>query len=135
MRPRGLRDNNGAKKSSLRQPGGQSTMRVRSLRDVQAAEAIVDRPVPTTHAQRFAEIAWLERESERLQREASVLEATKLRIQTRMTEISDRRTFLLNLVRESLQITQPEGSETRTAKAKTPEEEAAAQFDTFSLEY
>lgn len=135
MRPRGLRDNNAAKKSSLRQPGGQSTVRVRSLRDVQAAETIVDRPVPTTHAQRFAEISWLERETERLQREASVLDATKVRIQTRLTEISERRTFLLNLVRESLQISQPEATDARPTKAKTPEEEASANFETFALEY
>lgn len=135
MRPRGLRDISAAKESPLRQSGGQSMARVRSLRDVQAAEEITSRAVPTTHTQRFAEISWLEREAERLQREASVLEATRLRLQNRLTEISERRAFLLGLVRESLMINGQDPAAAQSSTPKVKENERERGFETFALEY
>lgn len=134
MRPRGLRDRSAANDAAQPQSGGQSKVRVRSLRDVQAAEAIANRAMPATHAQRFAEIAWLERETERLQREASVLEATRQRIQNRLAETAERRAFLLDLVRNSLLINEQEQAvRSSTAKAKDAEPDHA--FTVFSLDY
>ncbi len=134
MRPRGLRDLNAANDTSLQQSGGQSKVRVRSLRDVQTAEAIADRSLPTTHAQRFAEIAWLERETERLQREASVLEATRQRLQNRLAETAERRAFLLDVVRNSLAFNdQDQAVRSSTAKAKDAEPDHT--FNAFALEY
>ena len=135
MRPRGLRSVNETSASPLRQAGGQSKVRVRTLRDVQATEVIGGRATPTTHAQRFAEIAWLERETERLQREASVLDATHQRIQQRLAEIAERRLSLLDLVRESLPSNGQTPAAGNRAPAKAKDDEQGHTFTDFALEY
>ncbi len=102
MRPRGIQDVISSKDYSSTQRGSRGTVRVRGLRDVVLGEKMMDRSIPATHAQRLSEISWLERESERLLREANIIEANMQRIRNRLSEIAEHREYLLAIVRESL---------------------------------
>jgi len=136
MRPRGLRDTIAAKDYPLRRQGSRSVNRIRGLRDAMAAEDITGRSVPGTHAQRLAEISWLERESERLERETGVLEASMQRINNRREGISERRNFLLALVRESLGInSQGSSAEVAGGRIERASTTSAPGFATVNLEY
>lgn len=133
MRPRGLRDVIAAKDYPLQQRGSQGATRVRGMRDVMSAQGIKGRSVPASHAQRLAEISWMERETERLQREASILEASMQRIHRRLAEVGERRQHLLSLVREGLGISM---QDTPIAAQSTDAPSTAERdLDVVALEY
>ena len=107
MRPKGLQEVTSAKDYPVQRQSSRGQVRIQSLRDVTARRRIEARTIPTTHAQRLSEIAWLEREAERLQRESAIFEANLRRIHGRLTAIAERREALLQLVREGLGMNEP----------------------------
>jgi predicted nucleic acid-binding Zn-ribbon protein len=133
MRPRGMRDVTTNQDSPLNQKGSLGTARVRGLRDAMATQKVSARATPATHAQQLSEIAWLEREMERLQREANTFEANLQRIHNRLSEVAERRELLLGMVRESLGAVAQEVEDV-TAKGSRITEPAKS-FDIVALEY
>ena len=133
MRSKSLGDLS-AVKEQRRQQTLRQKVRVRGLRDVLAAEEIGGHPVPATQAQQLSAITWLEREAERLKREANIFEANLLRIRNRLADIDARRTLLLKAVRESLGIAHPDlgAQEQATAGEEQPDQ---AYLHTVSLNY
>jgi len=109
-----------------------ATRRVAGLRDVMATRKIASRSAPATRSQQLSEIAWLDRELERLRREASILAANLARVNARVVEVDERRTLLMDIIRKDLglEFAQP------AARADVAQaEEPAAKVDQFSLEY
>ncbi|MBI3958657.1 MAG: hypothetical protein HY328_07605 [Chloroflexi bacterium] len=93
--------------------------------------------MPATHAQRLSEISWLERESERLQREANIIEANMQRIRNRLSEIAEHRESLLAIVRESLGIVSASDPGPGRASASDDNRlsEADSGFEIVAIEY
>lgn len=120
MRPKGLQEVTSAKDYPVQRQSSRGPVRVQSLRDVTARRRIEARTIPTTHAQRLSEIAWLEREAERLQRESAIFEANLQRIHDRLTAIAERREALLQLVREGLGMSEPARSDSPPKRANSP---------------
>ena len=133
MRPRSMQDVLANKDYSVQQKSSRSTVRIRGLRDVMASQKVSADAIPASNAQRLSEIAWLEREVERLERENNIFDANQERIRARLAEVTERRETLLNLMRESLGVAVAEPALSIAEKAgKTYIDH---NFDTFSLEY
>jgi len=133
MRPRSMQDVLANKDASTQQKGSRSSVRIRGLRDVMASQKVSAEAVPASNAQRLSEIAWLERELERLEREGNILDANHERVRNRLAEFVERRELLLRLMRESLGVAAAEPTQTNAeivSKAKFD-----SSFDTFALEY
>ena len=94
---------------------------------------VAGRAVPSTRSQQLGEIAWLDRELERLRREASIMEANLARVNARLTEVVDRRDTVLAVIRHDLGLEQP--AEVQAVRPQRTEEEEPLQVDEFSLEY
>ena len=136
MRPRSMKDVKAASEAALNQggQGGGAATRVRGLRDVMSSRKVAGRAVPSTRSQQLGEIAWLDRELERLRREASIMEANMARVNARITEVVDPRDTVLDVIRHDLGLDMP--AETPTPRAQRAEEEdEPLQVDEFSLEY
>jgi hypothetical protein len=136
MRPRSMKDVKAASEAALNQggQGGGAATRVRGLRDVMSSRKVAGRAVPSTRSQQLGEIAWLDRELERLRREASIMEANMARVNARITEVVDRRDTVLAVIRHDLGLDLP--AETQAARPqRAEEEEEPLQVDEFSLEY
>ena len=135
MRARSMKDVKAASEAALNQggQGGGAATRVRGLRDVMSSRKVAGRAVPSTRSQQLGEIAWLDRELERLRREASIMEANMARVNARITEVVDRRDTVLAVIRHDLGLDLP--AETQAARPQRVEEEAPLQVDEFSLEY
>ncbi len=133
MRPRSMQDVVANKDSSAPQKGSRSSVRILGLRDVMASQKISAQAVPANNAQRLSEIAWLERELDRLEREDNILNANHDRLRNRLTEVKERRELLLNLMRESLGAATAEPAQTSAEIASKARFDH--NFDTFSLEY
>ena len=135
MRPRSMKDVKAASEAALNQggQGGGAATRVRGLRDVMSSRKVAGRAVPSTRSQQLGEIAWLDRELERLRREASIMEANMARVNARITEVVDRRDTVLDVIRHDLGLEAP--AETQVARPQRVEEEEPLQVDEFSLEY
>ncbi|MFN8468999.1 MAG: hypothetical protein U0X20_25810 [Caldilineaceae bacterium] len=136
MRPRSMKDVKAASEAALNQggQGGGAATRVRGLRDVMSSRKVAGRAVPSTRSQQLGEIAWLDRELERLRREASIMEANMARVNARITEVVDRRDTVLAVIRHDLGLDMP--AETPAPRAQRAEEEdEPLQVDEFSLEY
>lgn len=133
MRPRSMQDVLANKDYTEQQKGSRTVVRIRGLRDVMASQKVSAAAVPANNAQRLSEIAWLERELDRLEREANILNANQERVRVRLTEVVDRRELLLSLMRESFGVA-------TTAPAPISAEVASkakfeSSFDSFALEY
>ena len=111
MRPKGIQDVISSKEYSSTQRGSRGAIRVRGLRDVLLGQKMTDRSIPATHAQRLSEISWIDREVDRLEREANIVGANLDRIQNRLAEIADYRESLLVIVREGLKVGPEQDSE------------------------
>ena len=137
MRPRGIQDVISSKGYSSTQRGSRGTVRVRGLRDALSAQKMTDRSIPATHAQRLSEISWLEREAERLQREANIVEANLQRIRNRLSEIAEYREYLLAIVRESLGIVPASdpGASRASASGANRLSETDSGFEIVAIEY
>ncbi len=135
MRPRSMKDVKAASEAALNQggQGGGAATRVRGLRDVMSSRKVAGRAVPSTRSQQLGEIAWLDRELERLRREASIMEANLARVNARVAEVVDRRDTVLDVIRHDLGLEQP--AEMQTARPQRTEEEEPLQVNEFSLEY
>ena len=135
MRPRSMKDVKAASEAALNQggQGGGAATRVRGLRDVMSSRKVAGRAVPSTRSQQLGEIAWLDRELERLRREASIMEANLARVNARVAEVVDRRDTVLDVIRHDLGLEQP--AEMQTARPQRVEEEEPLQVNEFSLEY
>lgn len=135
MRPRSMKDVKAASEAALNQggQGGGAATRVRGLRDVMSSRKVAGRAVPSTRSQQLGEIAWLDRELERLRREASIMEANMARVNARIAEVVDRRDTVLAVIRHDLGLEMP--VEAQPARPQRVEEEEPLQVDEFSLEY
>ena len=135
MRPRSMKDVKAASEAALNQggQGGGAATRVRGLRDVMSSRKVAGRAVPSTRSQQLGEIAWLDRELERLRREASIMEANLARVNARVAEVVDRRDTVLDVIRHDLGLEQP--AEVQAARPQRTEEEEPLQVNEFSLEY
>ena len=133
MRPRSMQDVLANKDASTPQKGSRSSVRIRGLRDVMASQKVSADAVPASNAQRLSEIAWLERELERLEREGNILDANQERVRNRLAEVVERRELLLRLMRESLGVAAAEPTQTPTESASKAKFDSS--FDTFALEY
>jgi hypothetical protein len=118
---------------ALLQEGPPATKRVRGLRDVMSSRKVAGRSVPATRSQQLSEIAWLDRELERLRREASIMEANLLRINARVAEVDDRRETILGVIRHDLGIELPSEAPVQPKAPRVEAEEP--EFDEISLEY
>jgi hypothetical protein len=130
-----MKDVKAASEAALNQggQGGGAATRVRGLRDVMSSRKVAGRAVPSTRSQQLGEIAWLDRELERLRREASIMEANLARVNARVAEVVDRRDTVLDVIRHDLGLEQP--AEMQTARPQRTEEEEPLQVNEFSLEY
>ena len=133
MRPRSLRDLKSTSESALNQSEAPGTRRVPGLRDVMASRKVASRSVPATRSQQLSEIAWLDRELERLRRESSILEANLARVNARVGEVNDRRQLLLDMIRKDLGFEQPAPPVVRSVD--DGENVPATSSEAFSLEY
>lgn len=136
MRARSMKDVKAASEAALNQggQGGGAATRVRGLRDVMSSRKVAGRAVPSTRSQQLGEIAWLDRELDRLRREASIMEANMARVNARITEVVDRRDTVLGVIRHDLGLDMP--VETQAPRPQRMEqEEEPLQVDEFSLEY
>lgn len=133
MRPRSMQDVLANKDASTPQKGSRSSVRIRGLRDVMASQKVSAEAVPANNAQRLSEIAWLERELERLEREGNILDANQERVRNRLAEVVERRELLLSLMRESLGVAVAEP--TQTTAESVSKAKFDSSFDTFALEY
>lgn len=133
MRPKSMRDLKSSGEAVL-QEGPPATRRVRGLRDVMSSRKVAGRAVPATRSQQLSEIAWLDRELERLRREASIMEANLQRIDARIAEVVDRREAIIGVVRHDLGLDAPAPA---SVPSKTPrvEEDDPPAIEEFSLEY
>jgi hypothetical protein len=136
MRPRSMKDVKAASEAALNQggQGGGAATRVRGLRDVMSSRKVAGRAVPSTRSQQLGEIAWLDRELERLRREASIMEANMARVNARITEVVDRRDTVLAVIRHDLGLDMPAEAQAPRPQ-RTEEEDEPLQVDEFSLEY
>jgi hypothetical protein len=137
MRPRSIQDVVSSKEYSSTQRGSRGAARVRGLRDVMLGEKMTDRAIPATHAKRLGEIAWLDREAERLGREANIVQANLERIQSRLAEIADYRESLLVIVRDGLRVVSeidPQADEKSTSGNNRVRRSAGA-FNVVAVEY
>ncbi len=138
MRPRGIQDVVSSKEYATSQKGSRGAARVRGLRDVLLGQKMTDRSVPATHAQRLSEIAWLDREVDRLEREANIVIANLERIQSRVAEIAGYRESLLAIVRDGLRVVSQE-NEAESETVSTPKgkrgRHSEGAFEIVSIEY
>jgi hypothetical protein len=135
MRARSMKDVKAASEAALNQGGrgGGAATRVRGLRDVMSSRKVAGRAVPSTRSQQLGEIAWLDRELERLRREESIMEANMARVNARIAEVVDRRDTVLAVIRHDIGLDMP--TEAQAAQPQRVEEEEPLQVDEFSLEY
>jgi hypothetical protein len=119
------------------QPG--SAPRVRGLRDVMSSRKVAGRAVPSTRSQQLGEIAWLDRELERLQREASIMKANMARIDARIGEVIDRRDTVIDVIRHDLGLELPPeeagAAVPPTGRSGRSDDDAVSELNEFSLEY
>lgn len=134
MRPRSMQDVKNSAEATLRQEGPSATRRVRGLRDVMSTRKVAGRSVPATRSQQLSEIAWLDRELERLRREATIMEANLARINARITEVVERRDTVISVVRKDLGLEEPDAAAPCPVAAEAPDENNPA-VEEFSLEY
>jgi hypothetical protein len=118
---------------ALLQEGPPATKRVRGLRDVMSSRKVAGRSVPATRSQQLSEIAWLDRELERLRREGSIMEANLARINARVFEVEERRDSIVDVIRHDLGLELP-NAEPVQPKALRVEEESP-EVNEISLEY
>lgn len=137
MRPRSMKDVKASTEATLNQGQGSGAPRVRGLRDVMSSRKVAGRAVPSTRSQQLGEIAWLDRELERLQREAGIMEANMARIRARIAEVADRREAVIGVIRHDLGLEPPAAPDAAAAveRLQRGEEAAAPDIDEFSLEY
>ena len=133
MRPHSMRDLKSPSETTLNQSEVPATRRVAGLRDVMATRKVASRSVPATRSQQLSEIAWLDRELERLRREVSILEANLARVSGRVVEVTERRQLLMDMIRKDLGI--EFGVQPAARAAAAVEEEVVPVSDEFSLEY
>jgi hypothetical protein len=129
-----MKDVKVSSEAQLNQGQPQSAPRVRGLRDVMSSRKVAGRAVPSTRSQQLGEIAWLDRELERLQREASIMQANMTRIDARIAEVEERRNTVLDVIRHDLGLETPAEAASMAARAVGVEEEVTDE-DQFSLEY
>lgn len=136
MRPKSLRDLKAGAYAALDSLTPSATKRVRGLRDVMSSRTIDSRGVPVTRSQQLSEIAWLDREKERLDRELGILEANYLRVKTRVQEVSQHRESIMNMLRKDLGVAEAPASTTpRPSRSAAEEEEEEPEVEQISLEY
>ena len=132
MRPRSMKDVKATSEAALNQGQPTAAPRARGLRDVMSSRKVSGRAVPGTRSQQLGEIAWLDREWERLRRELSIMEANMSRINDRIAQVVDRRDMVLNVIRLDLGLESPAETPVRQPQRADAE---PADDDTFSLEY
>lgn len=133
MRPRSMRDVTSNSETGLNDGQPAAARRVRGLRDVMSSRKIAGRSAPATRSQQLSEIAWLDREMERLNREMGILDANRMRVAARLQEVVDRREAILGAIRDDLgllvQAPAPQ------PKRASDDEEEETRSEAFSLEY
>jgi hypothetical protein len=135
MRPRSMKDVKASSEAQLNQGQPQAAPRVRGLRDVMSSRKVAGRAVPGTRSQQLGEIAWLDRELERLRREASIMQANMARIDARIAEVEDRRDTVLDVIRHELGLEAPADVSGDAPVRPAKSDEEAVDADEFSLEY
>jgi len=112
-----------------------TTRRVRGLRDVMSSAKSGGGSGSVAHSQQFTEIAWMDRELERLRREAAIMEANIARVTGRILEITSRREMLMNVLRQelSIKLAPPLSAEPRRERSNDEADEHVVEE--FSLEY
>lgn len=133
MRPRSMRDVTSNSETGLNDGQPPAARRVRGLRDVMSSRKIAGRSAPATRSQQLSEIAWLDREMERLNREMGILDANRTRVAARLQEVVDRREAILGAIRDDLGLlVQPPAPQPKHA---SDEDEVDTRSESFSLEY
>jgi len=122
-----------ASSEALLQEGPPASKRVRGLRDVMSSRKVAGRSVPTNRSQQLSEIAWLDRELERLRREASIMDANLQRINARVLEVGERRDSIVDVIRRDLGL--EFAAETPVQPKPQRVEEEVLETDEISLEY
>lgn len=135
MRPKSMKDLKTGEDGALRESQPTSTRRVRGLRDVMSSRKVAGRSVPATRTQQLSEIAWLDRELERLRREAAIMEANFARVNGRILEVSDRREMLLTMLRQEFGLDQAPAAPAEARRARSDEDAEEKTVNEFSLEY
>jgi len=136
MRPKSMKDLKSSGETALNETQAPATRRVRGLRDVMQSRKVAGRSVPATRSQQLSEIAWLDRELERLRREANILEANATRVTARIQEVVERRDDVMDVIRKDLGLylaTAPVAEPVR--KRNSDDEEVSIEVQEFSLEY
>lgn len=139
MRPKGMRDVIAARDYPIHKQTSRISKRVQGWRDVMAAQEIAARGIPDTLSQSVEEIAWLEREAKRLQREERILEANQQRIRKRLADITKRREVLVGLMRaglgESADFQAEKSAKPQRSQADKRHSASSATFENMALEY
>jgi hypothetical protein len=128
-----MKDVKASSETALNNGQPPAVTRVRGLRDVLSSRKVAGRAVPSTRSQQLGEIAWLDRELERLRREACIMEANLQRINMRVAEVIDRRDTVIGVIRQDLGLEQPSEQPVQARVASSADE--MPDPDEFSLEY
>ncbi len=134
MRPKSMKDLKSGGETALNGSQETGTRRVRGLRDVMQSRKVAGRSVPATRSQQLSEIAWLDRELERLRREANILEANLARVNARVQEVVDRRESVMEVIRKDLGLYLA-AAPVKSAPSKAEDDDDVTTVEEFSLEY
>ena len=135
MRPKGMQDLQSGEDGAIRELQPAATRRVRGLRDVMFTRRLEAGSTPATHSQQLSEIAWLNRELERLRREAAIMEANFARVNGRIQEVSDRREMLMTMLRKEFGFDHAPAAPAEPRRARSAEGAEESTVHEFSLEY
>ena len=134
MRPKSIKDLKTGEDGSLRE-SQPATRRVPGLSDVMSSRKVAGRSVPATRGQQLSEIAWLDRELERLRREAAIMEANFARVNGRIKEVGDRREMMMNMLRKEFGFEQSPAAPAEPRRARNDDDDEAGVVHEFSIEY
>lgn len=135
MRPKSMKDLKAGGETALNESQTQGNRRVRGLRDVMQSRKVAGRSVPATRSQQLSEIAWLDRELERLRREANILEANAARVNARIQEVVDRRESVMAVIRQDLGLYLAAAPAKPAGPKREEEDDEDSGVEEISLEY
>ena len=106
-------------------------MKIRGLREISTPAGFESRPVPRTRAQVVGELAYLEREKARLERELDLWAANLNRTESRLRSAMDR----IALLKRSLDGSPLESDESEGESAKADDGPCEESWRKVTLEY
>lgn len=111
------------------------TTRVRSMRDIPTVQGLRDRAIPDSREQIMSELAHLEHEKARLEREINIWIANQKKTQERIRLVQER-VEMLNRTMEELSPAVPRRRSAQHGAAPDEEDEKKeSRFHAVSLEY